>query len=252
MATSSGRALRLRTLTSFAQGDVPRDGAVGGPGQFVCIAKAVGGTGGRPVRWKRARAAALLQTKRVLFCSELAHQWFGNLVTMEWWEGLWLNEGFASWVEYLCVDHCFPEWNIWTQFVYMDVGRAFELDGLASSHPVEVPVFKVRYGDPGTRAPLTGVHTRRPPTWMRSSTPSRTPRAAPSSACCRAGWVRCRLMGRCWGCSRSRSLGQEPFRQGLIAYLKKYAYANAVTEDLWAALGAASGKDVSRVMGNVR
>ncbi len=69
-------------------------------------------------------------------------QWFGNLVTMEWWDGLWLNEGFASWVEYLCVDHCFPDWKIWTQFVYLDVGRAFELDALASSHPVEVPVYK--------------------------------------------------------------------------------------------------------------
>ncbi|KAG7274972.1 hypothetical protein CRUP_001065 [Coryphaenoides rupestris] len=45
---------------------------------------------------------------------ELAHQWFGNLVTMEWWTHLWLNEGFASWIEYLCVDHCFPEYDIWT------------------------------------------------------------------------------------------------------------------------------------------
>ncbi|KAK7501330.1 hypothetical protein BaRGS_00007455 [Batillaria attramentaria] len=59
---------------------------------------------------------------------ELAHQWFGNLVTMEWWTHLWLNEGFASWIEYLCVDHCFPEYDVWTQFINTDLGRALELD----------------------------------------------------------------------------------------------------------------------------
>ena len=59
---------------------------------------------------------------------ELSHQWFGNLVTMKWWDNLWLNEGFASWIEYLAVDHCFPEWDIWTQFVYSDLGRAMNLD----------------------------------------------------------------------------------------------------------------------------
>uniref|UniRef100_A0A674P9K5 Aminopeptidase n=1 Tax=Takifugu rubripes TaxID=31033 RepID=A0A674P9K5_TAKRU len=69
---------------------------------------------------------------------ELAHQWFGNLVTMEWWTHLWLNEGFASWIEYLCVDHCFPEYDIWTQFVSADYTRALDLDALDSSHPIEV------------------------------------------------------------------------------------------------------------------
>ena len=48
---------------------------------------------------------------------ELAHQWFGNLVTMQWWTHLWLNEGFASWIEYLCVDYCFPDWQIWLQYI---------------------------------------------------------------------------------------------------------------------------------------
>lgn len=71
---------------------------------------------------------------------ELAHQWFGNLVTMEWWNDLWLNEGYASFVEFLCVDHLFPEYDIWTQFVTENHCRALELDSLRNSHPIEVPV----------------------------------------------------------------------------------------------------------------
>uniref|UniRef100_A0A0K8T534 Uncharacterized protein n=1 Tax=Lygus hesperus TaxID=30085 RepID=A0A0K8T534_LYGHE len=71
---------------------------------------------------------------------EFAHQWFGNIVTMEWWTDLWLNEGFASFVENLCVDHLFPEYNIWTQFVSNTLITALELDCLNSSHPIEVPV----------------------------------------------------------------------------------------------------------------
>lgn len=48
---------------------------------------------------------------------ELAHQWFGNLVTMDWWNELWLNEGFATWVGWLAIDHLHPEWKVWSQFV---------------------------------------------------------------------------------------------------------------------------------------
>ena len=59
----------------------------------------------------------------------------------EWWTHLWLNEGFASWIEYLCVDHCFPEFDIWTQFVNTDLGRAMELDALHTSHAIEVKYY---------------------------------------------------------------------------------------------------------------
>lgn len=60
----------------------------------------------------------------------------------EWWTHLWLNEGFASWIEYLCVDNCFPDYDIWTQFTTQDYTRALVSDALLSSHPIEVCSFK--------------------------------------------------------------------------------------------------------------
>jgi aminopeptidase 2 len=71
---------------------------------------------------------------------ELAHQWFGNLVTMDWWSELWLNEGFATFVGWLAVDHIFPEWNVFTSFLIGDYARGVGLDALRSSHPIEVEV----------------------------------------------------------------------------------------------------------------
>ena len=71
---------------------------------------------------------------------ELAHQWFGNLVTMEWWTHLWLNEGFASYIPFLVTDKLFPKWNIWERFNIEKQGVALRLDALASTHPIEVEV----------------------------------------------------------------------------------------------------------------
>lgn len=73
-------------------------------------------------------------------CLELAHQWFGNLVTMDWWSELWLNEGFATWVGWLAVDYLHPGHQCWSQFVAEAVQTAFQLDSLRASHPIEVPV----------------------------------------------------------------------------------------------------------------
>ncbi|GAU50648.1 hypothetical protein TSUD_333870 [Trifolium subterraneum] len=77
-----------------------------------------------------------------IIAHELAHQWLGNLVTMEWWTHLWLNEGFATWMSYLAVDGLFPEWKIWSQFLHECTG-ALRLDGLAESHPIEVEINHV-------------------------------------------------------------------------------------------------------------
>ncbi|KAH9512380.1 hypothetical protein Btru_039357 [Bulinus truncatus] len=76
----------------------------------------------------------------IVVSHELAHMWFGNLVTMSWWDDLWLNEGFASYVENLGVDYVHPEWKLFDTYVVNDVHTALSNDGLVSSHPLYVPV----------------------------------------------------------------------------------------------------------------
>jgi len=70
----------------------------------------------------------------VVVAHELGHQWFGNLVTMEWWTHLWLNEGYATFVQSLVVEHLFPEYRIWTQFLTDTWARALDLDRFVTHH----------------------------------------------------------------------------------------------------------------------
>ncbi|KAJ2783493.1 hypothetical protein GGI15_002573, partial [Coemansia interrupta] len=142
---------------------------------------------------------------------ELAHQWFGNLVTMEWWSELWLNEGFATWVGTLAVDHLFPEYHIWTQFLVDDLQRALSLDALRSSHPIQVPV-------------------------RRSADISQIFDAISYSK----GASAIRML--------SSYIGLDNFFKGIRAYLQKHKYANASTNDLWNALSEASGVNVTQFM----
>ncbi|XP_077997476.1 puromycin-sensitive aminopeptidase-like [Glandiceps talaboti] len=142
---------------------------------------------------------------------ELAHQWFGNLVTMEWWTHLWLNEGFASWIEYLCVDHCFPSYDIWTQFVTNDYTRALELDAMKNSHPIEVPV-----GHPSEVDEIFDLIS-----YSKGASVIRM---------------------------LHDYIGDEDFKEGMNAYLTEHSYKNTFTEDLWQSLGKASGKPVEDVM----
>jgi puromycin-sensitive aminopeptidase len=156
-------------------------------------------------------SAASKQRVALVVGHEIAHQWFGNLVTMEWWTHLWLNEGFASWIEYLCVDHCFPEYDIWTQFATADFTRALELDALKNSHPIEVAV-----GHPSEIDEIFDA------------------------------------ISYSKGASVIRMLhdfiGDKDYRKGMNQYLTQHQYKNTFTEDLWQALGDASGKPVEKIM----
>ncbi len=142
---------------------------------------------------------------------ELAHQWFGNLVTMEWWTDLWLNEGFASWIEYLAVDKLFPKWQMWTQFVVDEQQQALKLDALEHTHPIEVPVkhpdeIRTIFDTISYSKGASVIHMLH------------------------------------------NYLGANVFRDGLRYYLKKHAYNNTVTLDLWNALEEVSGKPVKDFM----
>ena len=142
---------------------------------------------------------------------ELAHQWFGNLVTMDWWNELWLNEGFATWVGWLAIDYLQPDYHVWSQFVQEAVQTAQDLDSLRSSHPIEVPV----------RDALEVEQIFDAISYLKGSSAIRM---------------------------LSSHLGQDTFLQGVSAYLKKHAYGNATTNDLWSALSEVSGKDVNGFM----
>jgi puromycin-sensitive aminopeptidase len=157
--------------------------------------------------------SSVSQKQRVAYvvAHELAHQWFGNLVTMEWWSQLWLNEGFATFVGQLATDHIFPEWDMWTLFVNDYQSTAFSLDSLKSSHPIEVDVK--------TSAEISEIF---------------------DAISYNKGSCVIRML--------EAYLGEDNFRKGLNVYLKRHSYANAVTEDLWQALTEVSGVDVKKFM----
>ncbi|RAL63132.1 hypothetical protein DID88_004214 [Monilinia fructigena] len=142
---------------------------------------------------------------------ELAHQWFGNLVTMDFWDGLWLNEGFATWMSWYSCNVFYPEWKVWQNYVTDNLQSALSLDSIRSSHPIEVPV-------------------------KRADEVNQIFDAISYSK------------GSCVLRMIASYLGEDVFMEGIRQYLKKHAYGNTQTGDLWNALSKASGKDVSAVM----
>ena len=134
---------------------------------------------------------------------EMAHMWFGDLVTMQWWDDLWLNESFASWMGDKTVDHLFPEWQMWTQFVSHDTSAALGLDGLRNSHPIEAVV----------------------------EDPSDIRELFDAISYSKGGSV-LRML--------EDYVGPETFRAGLRDYLSGHAYANARGSNLWESISTAA------------
>ena len=156
-------------------------------------------------------SAGTRQRVAEVIAHEMAHMWFGDLVTMEWWDDLWLNESFASWMGNKAVDWLFPEWEMWTQFVNMDTNRALSLDGLKNSHPIEQAV----------------------------KNPAEVSQLFDAISYSKGASV-IRML--------EKFLGEETFRKGLNRYLSGHMYDNARTEDLWSALETESGQPVTAIM----
>jgi puromycin-sensitive aminopeptidase len=157
-------------------------------------------------------AASHAELERVadVVAHENAHMWFGDLVTMSWWNGIWLNEAFATFMEMLAVDAWKPDWQRWATFG-MSRAAALSLDGLHSTRPIEFPVRSPRDADA-----MFDVLTYE------------------------KGAAVLRML--------EQYLGPEVFRTGVRDYLQTHRFANADTGDLWAALGRAAQQPIPAVM----
>jgi puromycin-sensitive aminopeptidase len=156
--------------------------------------------------------AARTELERVadVICHEIAHMWFGDLVTMKWWNGIWLNEAFATFMEVLAVDAFQPEWQRWVSFG-VEREAAMAVDGLHSTRPVEFPV-----GRPEEAQGMFDVLTYQ-----------------------KGGSV-LRML--------EQFLGPDVFRDGIRDYLTTHRYGNTETADLWDALERSSGRPVRDIM----
>nr|CAB3456894.1 unnamed protein product [Digitaria exilis] len=159
---------------------------------------------------EESSAESSKQSIAITVAHELAHQWFGNLVTLEWWTHLWLNEGFATWMSHLAVDSFFPQWNIWTQFLD-DTTAGLKLDSLEESHPIEVEIHHASEVD----EIFDAISYDKGASVIRML---------------------------------QNYLGAERFQKALASYIRKFAYSNAKTEDLWAVLEEKSGEPVKNLM----
>ena len=152
------------------------------------------------------------QYAATVIAHELSHQWFGNLVTMRWWNDLWLNESFANMMEYVVIDALYPEWNVWLDHAGYEVVQALRRDAIDGVQAVRVDV-----NHPDEISTLFD----------------------PSIVYAKGG--RLLRMLQFW-------LGDEEMQTGLRAYFSKFAYQNTTADDLWQCLEEASGQPVAEVM----
>ena len=143
---------------------------------------------------------------------ELSHQWFGNLVTMNWWNDLWLNESFANMMEYVAIDALHPEWRMWEDFATNEVTAALRRDSLDGVQSVQADV-----NHPDEISTLFD----------------------PAIVYAKGG--RLLVMVR-------KLIGEEAFRAGLKSYFEKFAYKNTVENDLWQELESASSQPIVNLM----
>jgi len=142
---------------------------------------------------------------------EVAHMWFGDLVTMKWWDDLWLNESFATFMDFKSTDRAYPEWKVWQDFVRTSTSGAMGRDALTKTHPIMAKVHdpeeieelfdEISYGKGASILRMIEAY-----------------------------------------------IGSENFKKGVAQYLEKFRYSNASGHDLWSSLQEASGTDVSRIM----
>ncbi len=142
---------------------------------------------------------------------EIAHMWFGDLVTMKWWDDIWLNESFATFMGHKAVDHAYPQWKVWQDFVRTQTSGAMGRDGLRNTHPIEAHVKdpeeieelfdEISYGKGASILRMIEAY-----------------------------------------------IGAEQFRKGVSKYLQQFRYSNASGHDLWNHLQEASGTNVNQIM----
>ncbi|HEY3645297.1 MAG TPA: M1 family metallopeptidase [Gammaproteobacteria bacterium] len=145
----------------------------------------------------------------LVIAHEMAHQWFGDLVTMAWWDDLWLNEGFASWMEYKAPDHFHPDWKLWLRSVSAKEG-AMRADARTSTHPIITPIYDVLQASQA----FDGI------TYSK-------------------GQAVIRML--------EDYVGSDNFRSGVRAYMKAHAYGNTVTDDLWTELDKTAKQSITDV-----
>lgn len=143
---------------------------------------------------------------------ETSHQWFGNLVTMKWWDDLWLNESFATIMEYVAIDALYPHWEVWNTFASQEAMSALRRDQLAG-----VQAVKCEVNHPDEISTLFD----------------------PSIVYAKGGRLLKMLKSY---------IGEDAFRSGLTAYFKSHAYGNTTGADLWEAFSESSGKDIGGFM----
>lgn len=144
-------------------------------------------------------------------CHEISHMWFGNLVTMKWWTYLWLNEGFARYMEQIAVDSIRPNYRIWEKFYPTIMSEAFRSDVMPYTHPVEVECRAAKQ--------INSIFD-------------------PISYAKGASLIK--MLNDC--------IGEDKFRDAVRLYLSTHAYSNTVSNDLWKAFDEVTGKPIADMM----